>query len=128
MLIAKNNLREAGHIGGELLDDALLLESKCETIERTVTGGAFSLEKALRLYGVSIDAYIDYLADKHAMSYSGQLPENTKVKELSVRLKAMEKLMRAMFGNMIDHDDLLSLMKSYGNFSKKVIRKQELVK
>ena len=128
MLIAKNKSREAGYIGRELLDDALQLESKCETIERAVTGGAFSLENALKLYGVSIDTYIDYLADKHGVSYSGQLPESSRAKELSVRLKAMEKLMRAMFGNMIDHDDLISLMKTYGNFSKKVIRKQELVK
>ncbi|HWD87181.1 MAG TPA: hypothetical protein VG367_03575 [Mucilaginibacter sp.] len=128
MLIAKNNLREAGHIAAELLDSDLELESKCETIERTVTGGIFSLEKALKLYGVTIDAYIDYLATRHAVSYYGQLAEDSKVKELSVRLKAMEKLMRAMFGNMIDHEDLVSLMRSYGNFSKRVIRKQELVK
>jgi hypothetical protein len=128
MLIVKNNLRESSHIGEELLDENLELESKCETIERTVTGGIFSLEKALKLYGVSIDAYIDYLTTKHAISYHGQLSKSTAANELSVRLKAMEKLMRAMFGNMIDHEDLISLMKSYGNFSKRVIRKQELVK
>lgn len=128
MLIAKNNLREAGHIADELLDSDLELESKCETIERTVTGGIFSLEKALKLYGVTMDAYIGYLANRHAVSYYGQLAEDSKVKELSIRLKAMEKLIQVMFGNTIDHQDLVSLMKSYSNFSKRVISKQELIK
>ena len=128
MLIAKNNLREASYIADELLDDALELESRCETIERTVSGHVFSLERALKLYGVEMDSYIDYLTDKHVKSYSGQLADHSKVIELSGKLKAAEKLLRAMFGDVIDHDDLIALMKKYDIFSKRVIRKQESVK
>ena len=129
MLPGNNNLREAAHIAEELLDDqALETERKCESIERAVTGKIMSLQQALAMYKADMDSYINYIVNKHANSFSAQLAEESGNILLGNRVKATEKLLNVLFGDLISHEDLAELTKSFSTFASRLAHNQVVLK
>jgi hypothetical protein len=50
-----------GSIGEELLSNIPEIEEKCRVVRQAVNDKYFSLEEALKLYGVTIEQYRDYI-------------------------------------------------------------------
>jgi hypothetical protein len=64
MYLDKKNFGDAGYIGMELMDfekKPVELRQKCFAIEKSVNEGYFNLDKAIEVYGVSQDDFINYL-------------------------------------------------------------------
>jgi hypothetical protein len=128
MLTDNRNFREAGHIAEELLDNqAYELERRCASVERSVKGGAFLLDKALKLYKVDMDNYIDYIAKTHADNMSAELTEATEKALMIHKIKVMIKLFTRMFEN-VDPHEIVILIDNLDTFSNKVERGEVVYK
>ena len=122
MLTENKNFREAGHIAEELLDNETYeLERRCVSVERTVKGGAFLLDKALKLYKVAMDDYIDYIAKTHADNMSAELSETSEKARMIHKTKVMTKLFIRMFEN-VDPHEIVILLNNLDTFSNKIER------
>jgi len=64
MSLDKSNLHEEVHIGEELLNESTLsdLDRKCLTVKESVQDEDFTLEEALKVYGLSRKDYENYVA------------------------------------------------------------------
>jgi hypothetical protein len=64
MSLDKSNLHEMAHIGEELLNESTLsdLDRKCLIVKESVQGEDFSLDEALKVYGLSRKDYETFIA------------------------------------------------------------------
>ena len=64
---------DAAHIAEEVMGDAVVvMRSKCLSVYGVVNEKITSLEKALELYSVPYDVYVDFLANKQAEEVEDQ--------------------------------------------------------
>jgi hypothetical protein len=101
MLADNKNFREAAHVGDEIMNDQVLaLRSKCLSVYETVTDKTFTLEKALKLYNVPYETYIEFAALKQAEEMEDQARSDSKAGEITFKIDVMEKLFEYSFPAM----------------------------
>jgi hypothetical protein len=128
MFTENNNFREAAHIGEELFDNSgFEMDSKCMSVESTVKDGVFTLEKALKLYKVPLETYIDYLAGNHVASIDNQLKSDTKKAQMMFTINVMEKIFEITFAN-IDASMVTNITKILSHFSRDIEKEKVVLK
>lgn len=68
MLSPKEILTESAHVAEEVWKESSLndLDRKCMVVRRVVKDGDFDLQKALELYEITVDQYLDFLTRETA--------------------------------------------------------------
>jgi hypothetical protein len=93
MLEDKVKTGDAAHIAEEIINNpATAMRSKCLAVYGVVNDKITSLEKALELYKVPYDAYIDFLAKKQAEEVEEQSYASIKDTML-FRIRLYEKIL-----------------------------------
>ena len=107
---------DAAHIAEEVMSDALVvMRSKCLSVYGVVNEKITSLEKALELYSVPYDVYVDFLANKQAEEVEDQSSYGSLKETMIFRIHLYEKIFEQTFSplNKAHVGKLLRLLKQY---------------
>jgi hypothetical protein len=120
MLVDNDNFREAAHIGEEILSNRdLAIRTQCLAVEGTVSSGVLTLEKALRIYKVPFEIYVDFIANNHVNSITNQIKSDSEKDTIIFNIKVMEKILQLSFATF-DSKLITSIIKSLTSLSKEV--------
>jgi len=116
MLADKIDTGDAAHIAEEIISDpAFALRSKCLSVYGVVNDKIISLEKALDLYKVPHDVYVDFLAKKQAEEVEDQSGYDSLKETMIFRIHLYEKIFEQTFSslNKAHLSRMLRILKKY---------------
>ncbi|MDB5282492.1 MAG: hypothetical protein JWO06_1567 [Bacteroidota bacterium] len=118
MLVDNKNFREAEHIGEEMLKGTdLAMDGKCRSVERTLSDGIFTLEKALKLYKVPKEAYFTYVAKKHAEKINSEISSASSKEHFMSAINIFEKMISISFASVLDVNEIAKILADFKNVS-----------
>ncbi|WP_426671475.1 hypothetical protein ACPPVU_09575 [Mucilaginibacter sp. McL0603] len=118
MLVDNKNFREAEHIGEEMLNGIdLAMDSKCRSVERTLSDGVFTLEKALKLYKVPKETYFTYVAKKHAQKINSEISSASGKEHFMSAINIFEKMIFISFAPVMDISEFAKILDDFKNVS-----------
>lgn len=93
-----NKVREAAHIGEELLQSSPLsdVDRKCLVIKQCMQDGDFTLKEALELYQVSPEEFARFLSNEFLAELGLSVPGNQKLKVDIILSTIMDIYKRAL--------------------------------
>ena len=107
---------DAAHIAEEVMGDAVVvMRSKCLSVYGVVNEKITSLEKALELYSVPYDVYVDFLANKQAEEVEDQSSYGSLKETMIFRIHLYEKILEQTFSplNKTHVGKLVRILKQY---------------
>lgn len=116
--------KEAAHIGEELFNDnSYEIERNCQSIQRGMERKLFTMEAGLKVYGVTMEQYEQYLGKDMTNLLSSYISTNKTIVNGPSFIHVISYMVKHFSEPKPEYDNFNSVIKALNKFTKEVEEK-----